>query len=212
MAARSRKIDMGNMRLARTGQFAAYLLIRLFVCLLQALRIETCARLARGLAWLAMNVIPLRRGLVDENLRHAFPEMSAEERRRTARRMWEHLFLMAIEVIQAPRKIHETNWRQYTTLVRSDYLIRSFFDDRPTVIICGHYGNFELSGYLLGLLGFRSFTIARKLSELVAGILMNDSTGMFHPVKKRVNRPPLEVDAASGSEFNHRLRFQTGLT
>src|SRR5262245_46521625 len=95
------------------GHFTAYLLIRLFVCLLQAVPIGTCARLARGLAWLAMNVIPLRRGLVDENLRHAFPEMSAEERRQTARRMWEHLFLMVAEIAHFPRKVHDTNWRDY---------------------------------------------------------------------------------------------------
>jgi len=27
--------------------------------------------------------------------------------------MWDHLFLLVLEVAHAPRKIHETNWRQY---------------------------------------------------------------------------------------------------
>ncbi len=29
-----------------------------------------------------------------------------------ARRMWEHLFLLVLEVAHTPRKIHETNWRE----------------------------------------------------------------------------------------------------
>jgi KDO2-lipid IV(A) lauroyltransferase len=165
MVARSRKIDMGNIRLARTGHFAAYLAIRLFVCLLQALRIETCAQLSRGLAWLAMTVIPLRRGLVDENLRHAFPEMPADQRRRTARRMWEHLFLMVAEIAHFPRKVHDTNWRDYIRFKNEAPMMRELFRNRPRVFVSGHYGNFELAGYTMGLFGFPTFTVARTLDN-----------------------------------------------
>jgi KDO2-lipid IV(A) lauroyltransferase len=31
--------------------------------------------------------------------------------------------------------------------------------------VCGHYGNFELSGFMLGILGLSSFTIARTLDN-----------------------------------------------
>ncbi len=79
------------------GNYIAYLVVRLFVCLLQAVSIETCQRFARGLAWLVTDVIPLRRNVVDDNLRHAFPEMSPANRRCMARDMWEHLFVMLAE-------------------------------------------------------------------------------------------------------------------
>lgn len=151
--------------LVRLGHFSAYLAIRLFVCLLQAVRIEACARLARGLAWLAMNVIPLRRSLVDDNLRHAFPEMSVEERRRTARRMWEHLFLMVAEIAHFPRKVHDTNWRDYIRFKNEAPMMREFFRNRPRVFVSGHYGNFELAGYTMGLFGFPTFTVARTLDN-----------------------------------------------
>src|SRR5262245_27060121 len=127
---RSRTIFMRK-ALVRFGHFSAYLAIRLFVGLLQAVRIETCARLARGLAWLAMNVIPLRRELVDDNLRHAFPEMSAEERRRTARRIWEHLFLMVAEIAHFPRKVHDTNWRDYIRFKNEAPMMREVVRNRP---------------------------------------------------------------------------------
>jgi Kdo2-lipid IVA lauroyltransferase/acyltransferase len=147
------------------GHFTAYLAIRLFVCLLQSVPIETCARLARGLAWLAMNVIPLRRALVDENLRHAFPKMSADERRQTARRMWEHLFLMVAEIAHFPRKVHDTNWRDYIRFKNEAPMMREFFRNRPRVFVSGHYGNFELAGYTMGLFGFPTFTVARTLDN-----------------------------------------------
>ena len=34
-------------------------------------------------------------------------------RRRMAREMWEHLFLMLAEIAHFPRKVHDTNWRDY---------------------------------------------------------------------------------------------------
>jgi KDO2-lipid IV(A) lauroyltransferase len=36
---------------------------------------------------------------------------------------------------------------------------------RPLLIVTAHYGNWELGGYFLGLLGFRSFAIARPLDN-----------------------------------------------
>jgi KDO2-lipid IV(A) lauroyltransferase len=65
----------------------------------------------------------------------------------------------------APRKIHDTNWRDYCTLVEPVPMIRAMFGDRPTIILCGHYGNFELSSYVLGLLGFHVHVIARPLDN-----------------------------------------------
>jgi KDO2-lipid IV(A) lauroyltransferase len=64
------------------------------------------------------------------------------------------------------------------TLVNADQIIRTFFDDRPTVIICGHYGNFELSGFVLGILGFPSFTIARTLDNPYLDRFVNEFRGM----------------------------------
>lgn len=145
--------------------YLGYLVVRLFVCVVQAMPIETCAVVARWLAKVCASVLKIRRRVVEDNLKHAFPNMTAAERKRIFRQMWEHLFLLVIEVIHAPRKIHRTNWRDYVTLVNAPAIIRAFFDDRPTVIICGHYGNFELSGFVLGVLGFPSFTIARPLDN-----------------------------------------------
>ncbi len=81
------------------------------------------------------------------------PEMSPAERTELARRMWEHLFLLVLEVAHTPRKIHETNWRKYVVLHNEVELVRNLLDDRPLLIVSSHLGNFEVGGYVLGIFG-----------------------------------------------------------
>lgn len=145
--------------------YLVYFVVRVLICVAQALSIQTGYRLARWMAWLVGEVLGVRRGVVDENLRHAFPNLSDAERHRLARKMWEHLFLLVLEVAHAPRKIHETNWRRYVRLVGVDRVLRLLLSDRPTVIVTAHFGNFELGGFLLGLLGFPTYTVARNLDN-----------------------------------------------
>ena len=79
--------------------------------------------------------------------------------------MWEHLFLLVLEVAHVPRKIHETNWRKYIKLRDVAPLMRQLISDRPVIVVTGHFGNFELGGYALGILGFPTFTVARNLDN-----------------------------------------------
>ncbi len=96
--------------------------------------------------------------------------------------MWEHLFLMVAEVAQVRRTIHEMSWRQYVDFHDKPLLVRYLLDPRPTVLVTGHYGNFEVAGYVLGMFGFPSFTIARKLDNPYIDRFLNQfrgSTGQF---------------------------------
>ncbi|MBN1395214.1 MAG: lysophospholipid acyltransferase family protein [Pirellulales bacterium] len=145
--------------------YLVYLVVRMMICIVQAARIETGERIARAMAWLFCDVLKVRGKVVAENLAHAFPEMAAADRIRLARAMWEHLFLLVLEVAHAPRKIHQTNWRDYVELVNEKELVRALLDDRPTLIVTAHLGNFEVGGYVLGILGFPTHTIARTLDN-----------------------------------------------
>jgi len=149
----------------RIVDFLVYLAVRLLICLVQAMRIETGRRLARGLAWLFCDLLRVRARVVDENLAHAFAELSEARRKQLAREMWEHLFLLVLEVAHAPRKIHETNWRDYVSLCGQDRLVRLLLSGRPTLIVTAHFGNFEVAGYVLAILGFPTFTVARTLDN-----------------------------------------------
>jgi len=153
------------MSLIGLRHLAEYAAFRIAISLIQAVRIQTCQAVCRWLAWLASDVIRLRAKIVDENLVHAFPDADEAARRRLARRMWEHLLLMVCEIAQAPRKIHETNWRSFVAVHRKRDLILAFLSPRPKVVVTAHFGNFEVGGYIMGFWGFPTFTMARPLDN-----------------------------------------------
>ncbi len=153
------------MRRKRLVDFLVYLAVRVLICLVQGMRIDSGQTLARGLAWLFCDLVRVRARVIDDNLAHAFPEFSQARRKQLARQMWEHLFLLVLEVAHAPRKIHETNWRDYFILRGKKLLVRQLLSGRPTLLITAHFGNFEIGGYILAILGFPSFTVARTLDN-----------------------------------------------
>ncbi len=162
----------------RMADYLVYVVVRMLICVVQAMRIETGQVLAKRLAWLFADVLRVRAKLVDENLRHAFPEMSPSERRRLATRMWEHLFLLVMEVAHVSRKIHQTNWRRYVRLNGVEDLVRNLLTDRPMIVITAHFGNFEVGGFLLGILGFPSYSVARPLDNPYLNRYVNRFRGM----------------------------------
>ena len=153
------------MRLRRLTDWLVYLAVRTAICIAQAVRIETCAAIAGWLAYLANDVARLRHQVTDENLRHVYPNLSDDERSELARGMWRHLILMACEIAHVQRKIHDTNWRQYVRVRNKRQIVRYLLDNRPLVIVSGHFGNFEVAGVMTGLLGFPTHTVARLLDN-----------------------------------------------
>ncbi len=149
----------------RIIDYLVYLVVRIAICTVQAMPIDTGRVMAGWLAWLFSDTLRIRGAVVDDNLAHAFPELSSAARQRLARRMWEHLFLLVLEVAHAPRKVHETNWREFAVLRGQERLVRMLLSERPLLLVTGHFGNFELAGYVLGILGFPTYTIARTLDN-----------------------------------------------
>lgn len=161
----------------RILDYLVYVVVRILICIVQATRVETGASIARGLSWLFCDVLRIRRAVVDDNLSHAFPAISPAERHQLARQMWEHLFLLVLEVAHTPRKIHETNWRDFVDLVNKVDFVRYLIDDRPLLIVTAHLGNFEVGGYILGVLGFPTYTVARNLDNPYLDRFVNDFRG-----------------------------------
>lgn len=139
--------------------------VRVAICVVQALPRRLCERWARGLSGLLANVLRIRRTVVRDNIRLAFPDMPAAGRRQMAREMWEHLLLMVVEIAHANRVIHKTTWRKHLRIHGMEEIVRTLWLDRPKVILSGHYGNFELAAYLFGLFGLRIFSVARELDN-----------------------------------------------
>jgi KDO2-lipid IV(A) lauroyltransferase len=161
----------------KAADFGAYVLLRGLIAVVQALPIDACEKGAAALATLFTRVLGIRRQVVEENLRQAFPNMTRTECRAMTWQMWRHLFLMMAEIAHTPRKIHETNWKEHSHIVNQELFVRTLLAGRPLVLISAHYGNFELGGYLMGLFGFPTYTVARALDNPHLDRFVNDFRG-----------------------------------
>ena len=166
LAMRQRAIDL-----------AVYVVIRVMIAFVQAMPLEACAKGAELLATLFTRVVRIRGSVVEENLRTAFPNLSSQERSDITWQMWRHLLLMLAEIAHTPRKVHETNWREHSHIVNQELFVRTLLSGRPLVVISAHFGNFELGGYLMGLFGFPTYTVARTLDNPFLDRWVNDFRG-----------------------------------
>ncbi len=145
--------------------YLVYLLIRYFITIVQALPIGLSMKAVHGLAFLFTYIIPLRRKLVYENLRFAFPSLTEKQIQHTYHRMWIHLFTLVLEVALIDRKIHTNNWKKYLKLHNIDKYVEYNLSERAVAMVTAHFGNFEAAGFSLGLMGFPTYSIARTLDN-----------------------------------------------
>jgi KDO2-lipid IV(A) lauroyltransferase len=130
------------------------------------LTLHASRRLAAGLAWLAYRLDRRHRRVADDNLRWAFPSRFGDpERDRTVRAVYRHFCTMLVEIAHAPRVLRPTTWRRYLTLAGGRAVVDAMLSGRPLLLVTGHFGNWELGGFALGLFGFKTYAIARKLDN-----------------------------------------------
>lgn len=156
---------------------AELVVLKVILSVVQILSIDQCASLCQKLAWLVNDVIKFRRKVIDENILGVFPDMPEPERKAMARQMWYHLCLMGCEIAHAPRRIHDSNWRDYVYIRDKVQMTNYLIDYRPLVAVSGHYGNFEMGGYVTGLLGMPSYTVARTMDNPYLDEFINEFRG-----------------------------------
>lgn len=148
------------------NDYLVYLVVRLCVCFIQALPPAAARQFAAGLAWLAYRVNRRHREVALDNLRQAFPGRFSEvELDAQVRAVYRHFCTLAVEIILIPRLLQPTNWRRYLRFVGGDRFVHCLLSGRPVLIVTGHWGNWELAGYVQGLLGFTTYAIARPLDN-----------------------------------------------
>jgi KDO2-lipid IV(A) lauroyltransferase len=151
---------------SKAADYAVYVLVRIVVCVLQALSHATARRVATGLAWLLYRVDRRHRLVADDNLRQAFPgRWTDAERDRLVRSVYGHFCGLLIDIVHTPRRLNPHNWRRHVELGDARLMVDRLLSGRPLLLVTGHFGNWEIGGYVLGLLGFRTYAIARPLDN-----------------------------------------------
>lgn len=157
-------------RLAPLGQDlidrALYVAFRIVGIALHAFPINTNLRTATLLGSFLYAIDKKHRDRALANLRRSFPELSERQRERLARRSMQQMVMLFVEVLFTTRLIRLDTWTRYVELENFrevvDLLVRR---ERGLVLLTGHYGNWEVLGYVLATLGFETTSIARPLDN-----------------------------------------------
>jgi KDO2-lipid IV(A) lauroyltransferase len=144
---------------------AVYVAVRLAVCVVQALSPRLAFQLAGFLGWVAYRVNKRHREVAAENVRFAFPHLTAAAVDRLVRATYRHFALVVVEMVLMPRKLHVTSWRRYATLLPGRKMFGPMLSPRAMLMVTAHFGNWEMAGRLIGLYGFKSHAIARVLDN-----------------------------------------------
>ncbi|MHC5542029.1 lysophospholipid acyltransferase family protein [Singulisphaera rosea] len=150
----------------RTLDYLVYLLARLVVGIAQALSVEQSYAFAEWLARLLYRVDKRHRQVGLDNLRLAFGDRYTEvERDQIVRGVYRHFCMMLMEILHIPRKLHPTTWRDRITLVGHEAVVDRLLKGGPVIMLSGHFGNWEMAGYLFGVFGFPPNSVARTLDN-----------------------------------------------
>jgi KDO2-lipid IV(A) lauroyltransferase len=143
-----------------------YLGLRIVSMLLHCWPVDANLRTARLLGDLVYAIDKKHRRRAIANLTRSFPHLSQNQIEQLARRSMQTLFMFFVETLFTTRLIHIDTWRKYVELENLhdvlDLLVRK---KTGLIMLTGHYGNFEISNYVLGTLGFETVAIGRPLDN-----------------------------------------------
>jgi len=142
-----------------------YLALRILVVFLYLFDVETNLNTACFLGRLLWKHYHRGRKRALDNLRASFPEKSEQWIWQTGRRSFEHIAMLAIDILFTPRLVKKYKWRDYSrykNVERAKWLMQ---EGKGILMVAAHYSNFEIMGYLLGLFGFNIYSVARPLDN-----------------------------------------------
>jgi KDO2-lipid IV(A) lauroyltransferase len=143
-----------------------YVGLRVVSMLIHCWPVDANLQVARHLGNFMYAVDKKHRDRALGNLRRSFPSMPEPQRREMARRSMQQLFMLFIEVLFTTRLIHLNTWHHYVRLANfGDTVKLMLARNQPLLMLTGHYGNWEILGYVLATLGFNTTSIARPLDN-----------------------------------------------
>ena len=129
-------------------------------------------RLGRAVGIFSYYLVPLRKRTALNNLRIAFPEKSWRQRRRICRRTFANFGQTFFEFLRSPvRSPEELNQR--VIFHGRALLYQAQQSQRGTLLLTGHFGNWEIMAAAICNLGFPITVIGKRQRNRLADELIN---------------------------------------
>lgn len=153
----------------RTGPIALlqYLAFRLVTFVLQMFPIDLNLRTARLLGTLWWHLDKRHRDLAKDHLRRSYSEqLSPAQVDDIAHRCFQHWAMFAVEFLCAFRLLNRWSWPRFVEPVGVQESFELLLKKKGAILLTGHYGNFELTAYMLAAVGFEAVAVMRPLDNV----------------------------------------------
>jgi KDO2-lipid IV(A) lauroyltransferase len=98
-----------------------------------------------------------------DNLRDAYPQWNQDQLHACAVGCHRHLLQLGVEFVYTPRLLTADAVHKHLIFTDLRKPLASLLANRPTILISGHIGNWELVGYAVSMLGFEMCAVYRPL-------------------------------------------------
>ena len=140
--------------------------LRCVTMMLHCLPVEVCLNGAKSLGDLMYAVDARHRKRAIGNLTRSFPEKSPAEIKRIARRSMQQFFMLGVEVLFTTRLVRVDTYSRIVHLHDFHETLGLLLSKhKGLLLLTGHYGNWEILGYVLATLGFETTSVARPLDN-----------------------------------------------
>lgn len=158
----------------------------------------------------AFSRLPLNRKQLarcKDRIRFAFPDWDEARVEEVAQGVWGHLFQLGAEMLYTPRLISADNWSRHACFGRASQAFAEVLTNRPVVLITGHFGNWEMLGYTLAVVGVPVHAVYRPLDlkpldrwvrqvRQKRGMMMVDKFGAVRELPRAMQRGGLPAFVA----------------
>jgi KDO2-lipid IV(A) lauroyltransferase len=119
--------------------------------------------MGRGLGWLLWT-LHVRRGVIMDNLRLAFPEWTDAKRREVGKRTFVNIGQMALEFLLVTKMTPAELDRMYVYDPHmKEVALGALRSGRPVVVCTAHFGNFENLAAVHNMQGYRIAMVVRRM-------------------------------------------------
>jgi KDO2-lipid IV(A) lauroyltransferase len=148
---------------------------------------------------LARHLQPRRAKIADDNLRHAFPEMSPKERGDLVKQVFRDMGLGFIEMLRLDKFDGKDSLEKFFTIEGIDHIHEALALGRGCILLTGHLGFWEAGSYVFPTLDIPTGIVAkpmknplidayfRRMREAHGGYIINTHKGARRILKALQN-------------------------
>jgi len=146
--------------------YLLYVALRFVAMILHCFPVNANLRTAKWIGAMMYRIDRKHRDRALGNLRRSFPDIPEPRLRIIARQSMEQMVMFAVDMLFTTRLVKLETWRQFVELRDFHRTLELLLDkNRGLIMLTGHYGNWEILGYVLATLGFATTSVARPLDN-----------------------------------------------